>query len=273
MRFSGRGCTVDAKNLQAKSGSVFRAAIRIVLVALSLLCLSSSGYAFTQVFEQSYPLPSGGRFALVNVNGSVQVDGWERDEVEVRAVKTTEGDDGDLDSVRIEVESARDGVAVRTRYPQGEGVPVFVDYQIRVPYRVLLSDIATVNGSVSIRGVQGTGELHSVNGNVEVMDSAGRFSAHTTNGNVHLELSRLEDGAPMVLETINGSVLLGLPPDAHGDVRARSMNGELNSDLPRIVRGSYEGRGFHGTLGSGGGAITLRTVNGGIRILLERPGV
>jgi hypothetical protein len=39
------------------------------------------------------------------------------------------------------------------------------------------------------------------------------------------------------------------------------------------VRGSYEGRGFHGTLGSGGGAITLRTVNGGIRILLERPGV
>jgi hypothetical protein len=77
----------------------------------------------------------------------------------------------------------------------------------------------------------------------------------------------------MVLETINGSVLLGLPANAHGDIRARSLNGELNSDLPRIVRGSYEGRGFHGTLGSGGGAITLRTVNGGIRILLERPGV
>jgi len=273
MRFSGRGCTVDASILQAKSGSVMRTAIRIAVVAACLVCVSSSVFAFTQVFEQSYPLPSGGRFALANVNGSVQVEGWERDEVDVRAVKTTDGDDGDLDSVHIEVESARDGVAVHTRYPQGEGVPVFVDYQIRVPYRVLLSDIATVNGSVSIRGVEGSGELHSVNGNVEVMDSAGRFSAHTTNGNVHLELSRLEDGAPMVLETINGSVLLGLPPNAHGDVRARSLNGELNSDLPRIVRGSYEGRGFHGTLGSGGGAITLRTVNGGIRILLERPGV
>ena len=264
---------MDASILQTKSGSGLRAAIRVVIAAACLLCVSSSVLAFTQEFQQSYPLPSGGRFALVNVNGSVQVEGWDRDEVEVRAVKTTDGDDGDLNSVRIEVESARDGVAVRTRYPQGEGVPVFVDYQIRVPYRVLLSDIATVNGSVSIRGVEGSGELHSVNGNVEVMDSAGRFSAHTTNGNVHLELSRLEDGAPMVLETINGSVLLGLPPNAHGDIRARSLNGELNSDLPRIVRGSYEGRGFHGTLGSGGGAITLRTVNGGIRILLERPGV
>ncbi|MGC1687480.1 MAG: DUF4097 family beta strand repeat-containing protein [Candidatus Acidiferrales bacterium] len=264
---------MDAGNLQAKSGSVVSAVIRVAIAAACLLCVSSSVFAFTQVFEQSYPLSSGGRFALVNVNGSVQVEGWERDEVEVRAVKTGEGDDGDLNNVRIEVESARDGVAVHTRYPKGEGVPVFVDYQIRVPYRVLLSDIATVNGSVSIRGVEGSGDLHSVNGNVEVTDSAGRFSAHTTNGNVHLELSRLADGAPMVLETINGSVLLGLPSNARGDIRARSLNGELNSDLPRIVRGSYEGRGFHGTLGSGGGAITLRTVNGGIRILLERPGV
>jgi hypothetical protein len=203
----------------------------------------------------------------------VQVEGWDRDEVEVRAVKTADGDEGDLDGVRIEVQSAPGGLAVHTRYPQDEGVPVFVDYQIHVPYRVLLSDVATVNGSVTVRGVEGTGELHSVNGNVEVTDSAGRFSAHTTNGNVHLELSRLGEGAPMVLETINGSVLLGLPPDAHGNIRARSMNGELNSDLPRIVRGAYEGRAFHGILGSGGSAITLRTVNGGIRILLEQPGV
>ena len=107
---------MDAGILQSKSRSFLSAAIRVVIVAAALLCISSSGFAFTQVFQQSYPLPSGGRFALANVNGSVQVEGWERDEVEVRAVKTTEGDDGDLNSVRIEVESARDGVAVQDVY-------------------------------------------------------------------------------------------------------------------------------------------------------------
>ena len=41
-----------------------------------------------QTFEHSYPLAPGGSFLLENVNGSVQVEGWDRDEVEVEAVKT-----------------------------------------------------------------------------------------------------------------------------------------------------------------------------------------
>ncbi len=264
---------MNASVLHSKSRNVLKLALRVGLVALPLLCACSSGFAFTQVFEQSYPLSSGGKFTLANVNGSVQVEGWQRDEVEVRAVKTTEGDDSELDRVRIEVQSAREGVTVRTHYPRDGGVPVFVDYHIRVPYRVLLSDIATVNGSVTIRGVEGTGEIHAVNGNVEVTDSAGRFGAHTTNGNILLELTRLADGAPMVLETINGSVVLALPPDAHGEIHARSMNGGFSSDLPALVKNAYGGRGFHGFLGSGGGAITLRTVNGGIRVRLEQSGI
>jgi hypothetical protein len=264
---------MEAVDLHEKSRHVLKIAVRILFVALPLLCAASASFAYTQAFEQSYPLSSGGRFTLANVNGSVQVEGWERNEVEIRALKTTEGDDTDLDRVKIEVDSARDGVAVRTRYPRDAGVPVVVDYQIRVPYHVLLSDITTVNGSVSIRGVEGTGEIHAVNGNVEVTDSAGRFGAHTTNGNIDLELTKLDDGGPMVLETINGTVILALPPDARGEVRARSMNGDFNSELPTMMQSAYGGRGFHGLLGTGGGAITLRTVNGAIRIRLEQPSV
>jgi len=251
-----------------------RFAFRVVVLTVPLLFLcAASSFAYTQVFQQTYPLPSGGRFALANVNGSVQVEGWGRDEVEVRALKTTEGDDSDLERVRIEVDTAHNGVAVNTRYPTDSEVPVFVDYQIRVPYHIFLSDIATVNGSISVRGVEGTGDLHSVNGNVEVTDSAGRFGAHTTNGNIVFGLTRLADGRPMALETVNGSVILGLPADARGDIRARSMNGAFTSDLPALVHSAYGGRGFRGTLGTGGGAISLRTVNGAIRIRLERPGV
>jgi len=238
-----------------------------------MLCLSAPAFADDQIFDQTYPLPPGGTFMLENVNGSVQVDGWERDEVEVRAIKTAHRNREDLDRVKIEVETMPGEVAVRTRYPQGTGVDVAVDYRVHVPSRVLLAGVETVNGSVLVRGVEGSGRLRSVNGNVEILDSSGRFSARTTNGNLRLELRRLPDGAPMALETVNGSVLLALPSDAQAALNVRSMNGDFHSDLPVIAQGALSTRAFRGHLGSGGGEISIRTVNGGIRVLLERPSV
>ena len=116
-----------------------------------------------------------------------------------------------VDDVKIDVESNPGQVAVRTRYQQGQSAEVAVEYHVFVPNRVLLSGVGTVNGSVSVSGVNGGGELRSVNGNVEVLNSSGRFSAKTTNGNLHLDLRQLGEGAPMDIETVNGSVTLGLP--------------------------------------------------------------
>jgi len=240
----------------------------------AVICTALPGFATTeQIFERTYPLQSGGHFVLDNVNGSVQVEGWDRDEVEVRAVKTSQNDPRDVDRVQIEVESHPCEVDVHTRYPDGEGVGVAVEYHIHVPNRVLLGSVHTVNGSLVVRGVDGGGELRSVNGDVEVLQSSGRFNAKTTNGNLRLELRQLSDGAPMNLETVNGSVELGLPWDARADLNVRNMNGDLYSEVPVTSAAALPGaRAFHGRLGHGGGAISVRTVNGGIRLLLEHPG-
>jgi hypothetical protein len=249
---------------------------RALVILAGVLCLCLPGFANTdQVFNQTYKLPAGGHFQLDNVNGSVQVEGWDRDEVEVRAVKSSQTDSHDLDQVKIEVESRPGEVDVHTRYPTGEGAEVAVEYHIRVPNRVLLGCIQTVNGSLRVRGVNGGGELRSVNGNVEVTESSGRFSAKTTNGDLRLELRHLIDGAPMNLETVNGSVVLGLPSNASADLKVHNMNGDLYSDIPVTSTEALPGaRSFHGKLGhGGGGAISVRTVNGGIHLLLEHPGV
>ena len=250
-------------------------AFGVMLIAAAVLGVAPAGFGFNQVYEQKYPLESGGSFALTNVNGSVQVDGWERDEVEVRAVKTTTGDEHDLERVQIEVDSAKGHVAVRTRYPQGSGVEVAVEYHVHVPYRVLLGGVETVNGDVQVRGVEGSGELRTVNGDVDVSDSSGRFNAHTTNGSIHLKLRKLSDDGPMALETVNGSVVLGLPHDAHAELNALSLNGDFSSQLPvtTTTTSSRAGRGVAGLLGAGGNRISLRTVNGGIRVVLAEPGV
>ncbi len=243
--------------------------VQMLALALGFACLALPGFANTdQVFLKTYPLAAGGHFTLDNVNGSVEVQGWDRDEVEVSAVKTAHADAGDLDQVKIEVVNDASDVAVHTRYPSGEGAEVAVEYRIHVPYRVLLGAVGTVNGSVRVRGVEGGGDLRSVNGNVEVVESSGRFSAKTTNGDLRLELRHVSDGEPMNLETVNGSVVLGLPSNARANLEVRNMNGDFYSEVPLTSTHTLPGsHGFRGKLGQGGGAISVRTVNGGIRLV------
>jgi hypothetical protein len=244
------------------------------LLMTAFLALALPGRAANETFLRTYPLVSGGSFVLENVNGSVRVEGWSREEVEVRAVKSAFRDPRDLERVRIQVVSEPGEVAVRTVYPEGQGVEVAVQYVIHVPYRVLLGNVETVNGSVVVSGIEGRGDLRSVNGNVEVLDSVGRFSAKTTNGDLRLELRRLLDGGPMNVETVNGSVFLGLPADARADLRVLSMNGDFVSELPVASTSGAPASGmFRARLGSGGGEISVRTINGGIHLIRERPTV
>jgi hypothetical protein len=261
-------------NQDSTTSFSLRAGLRGLFLLAAIAAICGSSFAYDETFHHVYPLTSGGSFVLENVNGSVQVDGWDRDEVEVSAVKSGTNEARDVQQVKIEVDNSTPGqIAVHTRYPKGEGAEVAVEYHVHVPYRVLLGCVGTVNGSVIVRGVEGGGELRSVNGNIEVSNSSGRFSEKTTNGDIRLELRQLMAGGPMNLETVNGSVLVGLPAGAHADLKVLSMNGDVYSELP-VLRGAgtLAPHAFKAKLGTGGGEISVRTVNGGIR-LLQSPGV
>jgi DUF4097 and DUF4098 domain-containing protein YvlB len=250
------------------------AAALLFMCAVSLL-IAPAGLAqspvATERFERNVPLKLAGAFSLKNINGSVSVEAWERDVVEIRAIKSAYRDAADLARVQISLEQKAGEVAVRTVYPEKDGVEVSVEYRVRVPYRVLLRNVETVNGAVRVRGVDGRGSVSSVNGNIEIADVAGRFSARTTNGNIEMEYRQLPDGEPVSIETVNGSVLLALPESADAELDVRSMNGDFRSELPMLARGSIGPRDYHGRLGRGGGAVRVRTVNGGIRVVASRP--
>jgi hypothetical protein len=240
---------------------------------LAISCTGAARAADDTLFQKTVPLTNGGSFVLENVNGSVRVEGWDREEVEVTAVKVAKNEWIDLSQVQIDLQSHPGEVAVRTLYPKGQGAEVAVEYHIHVPSHVLLGSVNTVNGSVIVKGVEGGGELKTVNGNVEVFESSGRFSEKTTNGNLRLELSRVLEGGPMKLETVNGSVILGLPENVKANVNALSMNGELYSEFPASGKSHAVAHSFNGKLGTGGGAISVRTVNGGIRLVVQHPAV
>src|SRR5258707_7280550 len=239
-------------------------------VLLSAVLWAVPSLASSKEFNQSYPLQPGGSLELQNVNGTVDVQGWDRNEIEVHAVKTAKQKESDLERVSIEVEAKPDAVSVATHYPQNEGVEVTVDYTIHVPHSARVEHIGTVNGTLRVVGVESVEDLHSVNGNMEVFEAGGSVHAHTTNGNVHLELAHLQDKTGATAETTNGSLVLAVPSDMQANVEARCLNGNFYSELPITMESTQRPREMHGKLGRGGAPIHLRTVNGGIRVVILR---
>lgn len=251
---------------------MLRHPFRTIAVYFCLLVLAGvwavPSYAISKEFNQSYPLQPGGYFELQNVNGAVDVQGWDRNEVEVHAVKTAKQRESDLDRVSIEVDARPDAVSITTRYPQNEGVEVAVEYTIHVPHAAHVEHIGTVNGTVRISGLANLEDVHTVNGDIEAFEAGGNIHAHTTNGNVHLELAHAPDKSGATAETTNGSLVLAVPSDLQAEVEARCLNGNFYSELPITMESTQRPREMHGRLGHGGAPIHLRTVNGGIRLIV-----
>src|SRR5215475_12409829 len=182
-----------------------------VFFAFVLAVCAVPGFAYSKDFDQTYPLQQGGSFELQNVNGPVEVQGWDKDAVEVHAVKSAKRNEADLERVTIQVSAKPQSISVTTRYPQDEGVEVAVEYLIHVPHGAHVEHVGTINGTVVVAGVAAVDDLHTVNGNIEVYDGGGSVHAHTTNGNIHLELAHFRGSKGASAETTNGSLLVALP--------------------------------------------------------------
>jgi hypothetical protein len=248
---------------------MIRSAYHALGLALLMVLMSSAaeGRSVTKEVTTTYPLNAGGSFDLSNVNGTVRIEAWDKDEVEVRAVKTTQDKESALDQVSIDVDAKPDALSISTRYPLEGGVEVAVDYTIHVPRRAHLNHLSTVNGTLRVTQSEGIGDLHTVNGNIEIYGGSGNVHAHTTNGNVYLEWKHAPQTTSAVAETTNGSVLLAIPANTRASLEARCRNGSFSSDLPFIMQGEEQPRVVRGKLGRGGVPIHLGTVNGAIRVV------
>lgn len=259
-----------------------------VLCMLSLGCYSEGGAATaTESMEKTLPLAANGSFRLENVNGSITLTSWDRAEVYVKAVKKSRGLTQEkakeaLAKTEVVIKGTEGEVSVETVHPKNKGVifggaPVSVEYDIRVPKGARAS-LTTVNGAVSAdadgsdltcQSVNGTltvkaaGVLHaeSVNGRVDFR-AATVEHVETTNGSVEGVLDGPQTGAGRV-ETVNGSVRLGIGPGASMTVVAENTNGSIDCTFPGF---QVEKHRVTGTVGAGGPSMEVTTVNGSITL-------
>lgn len=270
-----RTASGSASRLPSDSGprSLARPAVLLLAALAAVLPAAPCSAASPGDFDRTLALRPEGTFELRNINGGVTVEGWDRNEIRIQAVKTSRKNPSDVERVSIEVSATPEAVSVATRYPQEEGVEVLVEYTVRLPHSARIQHIGTVNGTLRISGVDTLRDLRTVNGNIEVYEAGGTVHARTTNGNVRLDLARFGERGEASAETTNGSVLLTVAEEIQASLEALSLNGDFRSEIPLKLEGSLRPREIRGKFGKGGSPIRLRTVNGSIRVAAWRPGV
>jgi hypothetical protein len=247
------------------------------LCALLILTLGAHASdhrgSLTEEFHQTYTLNADGRVELDNINGAVHISSWDRNEVKVDAVKYADTKER-LDEAKIEIESAKDVLSIRTKYPEHDHTwnwgsrnnPAGVEYTLTVPRTARLDEIKLINGSLDVTGVSGEVRASCINGRLEAHDLAGRAKLETINGHLEARFTALA-GKSVELNSVNGSVELTIPSDSKAELEASTVSGGIDNDFGlHVNRHQFVGRDLRGELGSGGTRIKLENVNGRIEI-------
>lgn len=274
--------------------------MRIPLLVLAFAATLAAGTTAPRLES----LPMGGNLWVKQADGKVEVEGWDRPEVEVVA----EGSDAEaLAKLRVERKSGGLLIEVPHRRPFPFGFVVghgrrdrhTVHLRLRVPRRINL-DVRSVDGPVTVRNLEGyagvrtvdghitvegvAGEVHAraVDGRVTCRDLRARVKAGTVDGSITLErveggldlttvdgAVRAEDldgwGEGLKVRTVDGNVHLRLGR-AKGVIDARSQGGAIRADVPGMTGAETGKHRFSATVPGRDQAIRIRTVDGNVEI-------
>jgi hypothetical protein len=242
----------------------------IWVLLLVLAASHSYGAAVTGTprteFRKIYSLAPDGRVVIRNLYGDVRITVWDRDAVEVNAIKSGT-DPRRLDDARVVVDCAsRQLLSIRTQY---DGVdaehPASVEYRITVPRRAKLEEVQLTNGKLSLSGLSGPVKASAVNGNIRAEKLGGQADLSTINGTLEADFDRISRSNPISLRSVNGSISLSIPSGSGATVVAENLSGGIQSDVGGVSPNGGSHR-LHAAVEGGGAPIRVSNTNGGISI-------
>jgi DUF4097 and DUF4098 domain-containing protein YvlB len=216
-----------------------------------------------QVSRGVFEVQSGGKLTVdLKTGGSIEVVGWDQQQVTVEARRTGE----DWEQIEVKMHGDPSGVQVRSRLEgRWRHIDAGLELTIRVPARYDL-DLESMGGEFRIEGVEGRLAGRSMGGDLTLLRLKGEVDLQTMGGDVTLTDSDL-DGR---VHTMGGQVEV---ENVVGDVRATSMGG--NVSLKNVTRRSGSSTGNEVRISSMGGDIrvdeaaagaNVHTMGGDIRI-------
>lgn len=194
------------------------------LAALSIAVLLY-GITTTEEFQKNYQLKKGEKINLKNINGSVKINGWTEDFVELKATKKTTRSTANLDNVEIVIEE-KNGLSIETKHLK-HNPKVNVSYELNVPMDIILETIINSNGSITIENAGEIELLRTSNGSINVEGCHGNTIAKTSNGAITIEglagsVDAHSSNGKIIVENITG---LATAYTSNGNIRISNVGG------------------------------------------------
>lgn len=225
------------------------------LTVLILFCLLLSP-ALAEEVDRTLDAAADGQVDISNIAGSVKVNGWSRNAVEVT---------GTLGPKVEELIFERDGdtVTIKVKVPKNSGRGIDSDLRISVPENSSI-DVSAVSADIYVADVQGEQQLNTVSGDVKTEAAGKDIVARSVSGDV--EVSGTKSDIDMEASTVSGDVTLFR---IAGEVSAESVSGNVIVDegaFDRVELSTVNGQVlFEATLREGG-KLEAETVNGDVDI-------
>ncbi len=257
-----------------------RDAAVLVLMILVLVAVVGDVGAYRLVEHREWKLPVDGRvqFNLKNTRGSIEVIGWDRDEIEIYAtvrIRAASKNKAEKIFGKIEFEFGQEpgNISVKALVPgykkdsmAGEGnTTVWIDYSIRVPFTTDL-DIRSHISDIAVVQVGGNFKVVTGQGAIDVLSRGGSGILKTENGDIGCELAFLPAGGKLRLKSGNGELSLGIPADTSAKLKAKTGAGRAKVLLPMTSVEKKKRRLKKGVLGGGDGEIIVESGNGDITV-------
>ncbi|MCL1894567.1 MAG: hypothetical protein FWG02_10135 [Holophagaceae bacterium] len=249
----------------------------VVFLALSTGCrIPERNDVFRREETRTLELKPGGQLRAQTFNGSITVEGWDKDEVHLVA-KIRERREGE---VCLTAESQNGQVIIKSEKENernfiiGFGESNGVSYTLKIPRKTMITvissngrmeisaldgevDATTSNGSITANSIKGKTRLSTSNATIRVEKIIGDMIARTSNGSI--DANGIEGTAD--LRTSNGRIIA---KNIKGKAEAVTSNGSI---IAETIGGDLVGRSSNGRIGINGvsGAIDMSTSNASIK--------
>jgi hypothetical protein len=287
-----------AKAVYAAGGLTMKSAGRMVFavtlaVATAGCSIDVSGRNNVVVREERrLPVTGEPELELTTFDGSVDVRGWDRNEVLVQMEKRA-ATEAEAAALEVRVTSEGNRIRIEAVQPRVEretwGMGKSVSLILSVP-RTLILRADTRDGGVSANGVGGTLDVTTGDGSIRASKVAGRVDLSTDDGSISARgrfqafHAASEDGSLTVdaeagstmdsdweLSTGDGSITMHVPAALNAQIDAESANGSVRGEGMTSQTSSRDdgedGHSLRGRLGDGSGRmIRLRSGDGSIRV-------
>jgi DUF4097 and DUF4098 domain-containing protein YvlB len=222
---------------------------------LTLLGMISTSVVAVEINE-SMDAAADGTVSISNISGSVDVQGWSRNQVEIT---------GDLGSDVEELIFERDGdeIKIKVNTRRGNSRDIESDLVVKVPLASSL-EVNTVSADIDVAGLTGEQSLESVSGDIATEAFVSDIDVNSVSGD--LEVEGDDQAMRSRLSSVSGDIDT---ENLAGEIGVESVSGDLvvvNGVFDRVSMDTVNGDiVFHAQL-LNDGRLDVETVNGSVDI-------